>query len=168
MKRAVAAAALVALVLAMVPSTAGGQLDEALSGEFVGVPPVHDGTEFSFELRFTPDEPVISYTVFSTPVLDISGGSLSAVSRVDRGRNDRWNLTVAPDDGHTGDIVITLAATQSCDEANAVCTSDDEPLAEDVTATVAGPGDKAPSGSRHQKSSRSRWHGPWSSGAPPR
>ena len=146
MKRAAGVAALVALVLATLLSTAGAQQGGALSGEFVGVPLVHDGSEFTFELRFTPDEPEISYTVFFTSVLDISGGTLSAVSRVNRGRNDRWNLTVEPDDGHAGDIVITLAATQSCDDANSICSSDDEPLAEAVTATIAGPGDKALSG----------------------
>lgn len=132
----------VAVALAVFVAAVGGipthvDAGTVLSAEFVDVPQTHDDGEFSFEVRFSM-EPDISYRVFSTSALSISGGSLVAVSRAATGRNDRWNLKVVPDSGHTGDIVITLAATVSCDDPSAICTNDNKPLSRAISVTVVG------------------------------
>ena len=134
---AVAAAALVATVIA-VPAHGRPDSDTGLAAEFKGLPDNHDGTEFSFELSFTL-QPSISFVTLRDHALSVSGGSITAISRIDRSRNDRWNLTVTPGPGHTGDIVITLAATESCTDKHAICTTNDVPLARSVISIIRGP-----------------------------
>ena len=151
--RAVVTLAAVALLLALLPGVSAAQsTGEGLTGEFVGVPATHDGSKFTFELRFSP-EPEISYTVFYTSALSITGGSLAAVSRIRAPRNDRWRITIEPyraaaGESYVGDLVVTLGPTESCNDPNAICTNNGDALSTAVTATVAGPPPEPPLNAR--------------------
>ena len=110
--------------------------DTGPTASFEALPERHDGTApFRFELHFSEAPSGLSYRTVGGGLLEVTGGTLTHVRRLTRGRNQGWEVTVVPT--QAGDIVITLPA-RSCGEADAICI-DGVPLARAATATVPGP-----------------------------
>ena len=110
--------------------------DTGPTASFEALPERHDGTApFRFELHFSEAPSGLSYRTVGGGLLEVTGGTLTHVRRLTRGRNQGWEVTVVPT--QAGDIVITLPA-RSCGEADAICI-DGVPFARAATATVPGP-----------------------------
>ena len=106
----------------------------ALTAEFVGVPDAHDGSAFTFELRFSEEFP-LSWRTLKDHAIGVTGGTLDGVSRVTQGESRAWNVTVTPASGG-GDVTVTLAATTDCEATGAICTGANVPLSASVAASV--------------------------------
>ena len=106
---------------------------EALTGSFENVPSTHDGTPFTVDIDFTHDVE-ISYRDFDD-AWTVTGGTITAASRIN-GERDRWRITVNP--SGNADVELTLPATtaSACSQATTVCAAGDNPLYEDLEATV--------------------------------
>ena len=107
-----------------------------LTASFESVPSSHDESAFTFALRFS-EEFSLSRTTLQDHALEVTNGELTGLSRLERGKNQAWDVTVTPDGD--ADVTITLVATTDCAATGAVCTSDNHPLSAAVTATVVGP-----------------------------
>ena len=104
-------------------------------GEIGSTPRGHDGASaFTFELRFNREpEPLSDGTVLER-LLEVNGGTVTAVRRLDPQSSRGWEVQVQPT--QAGDVTITLPV-RDCTDANAVCI-DGQPLSEAVEATVPG------------------------------
>ena len=109
---------------------------QPLTARFENVPASHDESAFTFALRFS-EEFSLSYTTLQDHALEVTNGELTGLSRLERGKNQAWNVTVVPDGDE--DVTITLAATTDCAATGAICTADNRPLSAAVSATVVGP-----------------------------
>ena len=58
-------------------------------------------------------------------------------SRLEPGKNIRWEITVQP--SGNADVTIVLPVTTDCAAQGAVCTGDGRMLSEKVELTVSGP-----------------------------
>ena len=122
----------------MPPTVTGVQL----TAEFSDVPESHDGSVFTFNVRFTP-EPDLSYSTLRDHGFIVVNGSVTKSERVVKNpsRNLEWIIHVQPDldddENPAGDVSITLPPTTSCSGVGAVCTSDGLPLSNSSEATVA-------------------------------
>ena len=99
---------------------AGGS--NALTAAFHDLPEAHDGSEFTFELRFSEEFP-LSFRTLLDHAFGVTGGALARVSRVTSGANSEnraWSVTVNPA-ASTVDVTVTLAATADCGAAGAIC-----------------------------------------------
>ena len=106
-----------------------------LTAQFTDLPTVHDrGPSFTFGLEFNREVDT-SPTSIRDDVLDVTGGTVTAATRVDSGSNRRWRITVVPDSGD--DLVIVLPATRACTDAGAICTPDGLALSMPLEQTVA-------------------------------
>ena len=116
---------------------------EPLTAEFVGMPSEHDGTEFTFQVRFSED-PDLSYKVLESAedgAFEVDGGTITGSKRVG-GKHDLREISVEP--SGVGDVTLTLAGKRACDTAGAICTyatNGSKMLSHTLTATVAGPGE---------------------------
>ena len=121
------------------PAGSGGEGD-ALSGEFQAFPDSHDGSAaVTGELHFSEDVS-IGYRAVRDDVLDVTGGDVTAVRRLDPTSdtpNKGWEITVVP--GGDAAVVVALPATTDCAAAGAVCTSGSKMLTGTATLTIAGP-----------------------------
>ena len=110
-----------------------------LTATFSNVPSTHNGQDFTFTLTFTP-APDISYRTLRDGAFTVTGGTILKARRATKGSNAVWEMTVRPavdDDGNpTSDITITLPATTSCSAAGAICTSGNDKLSNETSATV--------------------------------
>ena len=112
-----------------------------LTAEFGSVPSSHDGsTAFTLGLEFSEDTG-ISFRTLRDHAFEVTGGTVTRARRAERGSNIGWRITVEPDTD--GDVVVSLPA-RACEESGAVCTADDQPLEEAVSATVPGPASGLP------------------------
>ena len=99
-------------------------------------PESHDGaTAFTFELRFS-EAPVdsFSYTTVQNHAFTVTEGSVSNASRLEAGKNVRWEITVEPDSN--ADVTIALNATTDCTAEGAICTGDGRKLSSRVELTI--------------------------------
>ena len=106
-----------------------------LTAIFVGVPANHDGTNFTFELRFSEEFP-LSLGPIAKRVFSVQRGTLVRADRIGSG-SQRWEIEIDPDENFT--VTGSLPATSSCDASGAICTPDGRPLSIGDTATVVGP-----------------------------
>ena len=67
----------------------------------------------------------------------MSGQSEKSVRRQVSGSIQRWTVTITPNG--TAAVTVSLTATTDCGATGAICTSDNRPLSNSVTETVAGP-----------------------------
>ena len=118
------------------PTPAPGQTGAtALTAAFLGVPAVHDGSAFVFELAFSEaladgfGEAVLRDSAFT-----VANGAVTGARQIDAGSSRRWEITVAPDGD--SDVTITLAGGTPCENAAGVCTEDGRRLSGTVSATV--------------------------------
>ena len=101
------------------------------------VPRVHDGTgTFTLRLEFDRELPVTATTLMDH-ALTMTGGTVTAVSKVSQDSTEIWSITVQPDG--PDDITIALRAGTACDQPSAVCTADGMQLHNNAQATVLGP-----------------------------
>ena len=107
------------------------------TAEFRNVPPEHDGSSgFTFRLAFS-EAPRVSFRTLRDQALAASGGTVQRVRRVERGRNDLWEIRVKP--SGRGAVTVTLGPSPACGESGAVCTPDGRALSEAISATIQGP-----------------------------
>ncbi|WP_419857168.1 SwmB domain-containing protein [Candidatus Palauibacter irciniicola] len=111
-----------------------------LTAAFHGVPASHGGrgAEFSFELRFSENfGGRLPYRKLRDEALTATNARVTGASRVARGQNQRWTITVRTNSSDS--VTVTLAATTDCGAAGAICTPDGRPLSNSPTATIQGP-----------------------------
>ena len=126
------------------PETGGtqGGATKQFEVKLKNVPGEHDGsTPVVFEVEFTKNPEGYSYKTMrdSTLVARQGGQTLTATKarRLNRPHNDRWEVTVTP--VSQADLVVSIGPFSTCTEAGAVCTLDDEVLANEVEKTIEGP-----------------------------
>ena len=105
----------------------------ALTAEFLDLPDAHGGAAFTFRLRFSEEIP-LSYVTLRDAAFVVTNGKVSAVRRVTPGKDQAWDVTVAP--RSSGDVTVTLPARTDCTDTGAICTADHRPLAAPVSETV--------------------------------
>ena len=106
----------------------------ALTAAFAGMPESHTGEAFAFELAFS-EAPDLDAAALQG-AFEVTGGAVTAASRIEPDSALRWTVTVAPD-GADG-VTVTLPATTDCEADGAICASGGRPLSAAVTAAVAG------------------------------
>ena len=104
-----------------------------------GAPESHDGaTAFTFELRFS-ESPAASFgfATVQNHAFTVTGGSVSNVSRLEPGKNVRWEITVTP--SSDADVTLALNVTTDCSAEGAICTDNGVKLSGALELVVAGP-----------------------------
>ncbi len=95
----------------------------------------HDGsTAFTFELRFSEEVSGLSYTTLRNDAFTVTNGEVTGVRRLEAGKSQRWEITVAPDGDE--DVVITLPVTTDCGDQGAICIGEDRMLSTRLERTV--------------------------------
>ena len=126
---------------ASAPSKPVTPTEPGLTAEFGSVPSSHDGST-AFTLRVEFSEAISTgFRNMRDHAFEVTGGTVTRARRAERGSNIGWRITVEPDTD--GDVVVSLPA-RACEESGAVCTADDRPLQEAVSATVPGPASVLP------------------------
>ena len=97
------------------------------------------GSSFTFEIKFSEAPDNFSYRTLlgddqNPSVLSVTNGSVDGVRRLERGSNQRWEITIDPDG--SDDVSITLPVNKDCKATRAICT-EARPLRGPVTASVA-------------------------------
>ena len=114
----------------------GAPLDaaEPFTAEFIHpVPQSHGGNEFRVQLGFSR-EATISYVTLRDHAFRVNGGSVIGAARVAPPRNRYWWITFEPDG--TGTVAATLVGNRPCSEQRALCTDDNNRLANSPTLQV--------------------------------
>ena len=102
-----------------------------LTAEFKGMPSEHNGKKlFGFVIVFSEEFRGLTLTGLTEGALAVTNGRIVDAKRVTRGENRRVAVRVRP--SSNDDMTITLAA-------GSVSTESGRPLANTVSATVAGP-----------------------------
>ena len=109
-----------------------------LSASFAAVPSSHDGSPFTVKLSFS-EEPELSYKTVRDSLLTVSCatescGTVTGASRVTKGSNLDWWVTVKPSQAYG--ITLTLPV-RACGETAAVCVGG-RALARPASATIPG------------------------------
>ncbi len=99
-------------------------------------PASHNGSDFTFELRFSEHFP-LSYRTLWDHAFTVSGGEVSHVRRLERGKNIRWEITVTP--SSNGTVTIELPVTTDCTVPSAICAGDGRMLSSVLSTVVPGP-----------------------------
>jgi len=109
-----------------------------LTSSAIGAPSSHDGAVFTFELRFS-EKPKrgFSYSLLEEHAFTVTGGEVTKASRLERGKNLRWAISVAP--GGNGTVTVVLPPTTDCAATGAICAQDGRMLSNRLELTVAGP-----------------------------
>ena len=104
-------------------------------------PAGHDGSNvFTFELRFSEElRPDFGYARLRDHAFTITGGTVTNAGRIERpengvNKNIRWRITIDPDT--SGDVTITLPATEDCEADGAICTEDGRMFSGPLQLTV--------------------------------
>ena len=109
-----------------------------LTASFGNMPATHNGSAFTFELRFS-EEFGISYVTLRDHAFSVTGGEVTGASRLDKPSNLRWQIVVEPDSD--ADVTIVLPPTTDCGAQGAICTADGRMLSNRLEFTVSGPGE---------------------------
>ena len=133
-------------VEAEVPGLVAAQQQAAapLTAEFLDLSvAAHDGSAaFTFELTFSEEVTGLSYKTLRDSAFSITNGRVTNASRLEPGKDQRWQITVEP--AGNDDVVITLPATTDCTATGAICIGDDRPLSAPDPVTVPGPVEEDP------------------------
>ena len=114
----------------------------ALTAELRDLPESHDGSAFTFELRFSEAFP-ISYLTLRDRAFTVTNGHVTGARRLDNPHhesagmqpNREWEITVEPATG-AEEVSITLPATTDCTATGAICTADDRALSVGVAVFI--------------------------------
>ena len=117
----------------------GTSQPEPLTAEFWKLPTTHGSLPFKFELVFSDEPFSLSYARFigsdgQSSVLSVANGEVTAARRLVQGKNQSWEVAIAP--AGDEDVTISLPASADCASENAICTADARPLSAAVAATV--------------------------------
>ena len=110
---------------------------EPLTASIENAATSHDGTAFTFELRFS-EELGLSYKTLRDHAFTVTGGDVKKAKRLEQGSNIGWRITVKPNGN--GDVTIVLPETSDCDAQGAICTEDGRKLSNRLELTVSGTG----------------------------
>ena len=110
---------------------------EPLTASIENAATSHDGTAFTFELRFS-EELGLSYKTLRDRAFTVTGGDVKKAKRLEQGSNIGWRITVKPNGN--GDVTIVLPETSDCDAQGAICTEDGRKLSNRLELTVSGTG----------------------------
>ena len=119
------------------PSTTASERELAPPSAYLTeAPAAHNGRDaFSLRLIFDESELPLSAALLRDHALQVSGGSVLAVTQ---GRRDSdWLITLQPDGD--GPLTVSLPSPADCADAGAVCSADGRKLRGRLTATIAGP-----------------------------
>ena len=117
--------------------------ESAFRVSVVDLPEEHDGaSDIVFRVVFNKRPAGFSYTVLRDRTLDIRQGGTELTPHVKRvrtgdDRNSEWRVTVAPDGNE--DVTVAIGPFSSCSDAGAICTEDEEVIANEIDETVLGP-----------------------------
>ena len=101
-------------------------------------PESHDGeTPFNVWIGFSE---TLDNSELDGDVVLVTGGTNTGSQRVEED-GEVWEIGITP--AGTGDVTVELTASDTCGPGIA-CTTDQRPLSEDFTVTVAGPGEDPP------------------------
>ena len=115
-------------------ASAQAQTADPFSAQFLSVPDSHDGSDLTFELRFSEPVNGLSYVVVRDSLLDADGGEVMKAKRIVSGSNQRWRITLRPN-SDSENVVVTLS------RGTEVATG--YTMANEVTATVSAATDEA-------------------------
>ena len=101
------------------PQRTAEQTDSVLLTSHFLMPSSHNESPFTFELHFSEDIPDLSYRTVRNHVLRVANGQILGASRLVKGSNQGWQVTVQPT-GSDG-VEIALPSTTDCDDAGAIC-----------------------------------------------
>ena len=110
---------------------------EPLTASIENAAASHDGTAFTFELRFS-EELGLSYKTLRDHAFTVTGGDVKKAQRLEQGSNVGWRITVRPDGN--GGVSIVLPETTDCAAQGAICTGDGRKLSNRLELTVSGTG----------------------------
>ena len=85
-------------------------------------PSSHDGTAFSFDLRFSEEVDGLSYRTVRDTLVRAEGATITGARRIVKASNQGWRIHVEPD--RDEDIRLSIHIASSCDSVGAVCTAD--------------------------------------------
>ena len=112
---------------------------QPFTAEFAGVTAEHDSVNpFDVELHFS-HEPAedFSYRTVKENMLDLTGGTIGRVWRLQENVSRRWGITIAPSGLH--DVLIEVRETTDCAHEHAVCDVAGRILPSEFGATITGP-----------------------------
>ena len=101
---------------------------------FQSMPRSHDGTAFTFEVRFSGTPTGLSANRDAASIFEATGGTVTGAQVTTKGGQPVWEVTVTPNG--VGDVKVRLPA-RACSEAYAVCINGRR-LAEALEAVVSG------------------------------
>ena len=108
---------------------------------FDEMPAEHDGdAEVVFKVHFSEEPDGYSFRTLRDHTLDVRQGTSAItphVRRLDTTSNAGWRVSVEP--VSRADLVVSVSPTTDCEASDAVCTADDRPLSNALSATVPGP-----------------------------
>ena len=116
-------------------ATVAGASATPLTASFGDMPATHMGEEFEFRLTFS-EAPEVSYVTLRDEAFDVTGGTVRKAKRRTQGSNLAWDITVKPNG--VAAVTIELPVTTDCTAPGAICTGDNRPLSNALSATVAG------------------------------
>ena len=124
-------------------SAATAAVEAQLTARFASLPASHDGeTSFTIELHFSEEVSIGSQALLQN-VLEVTGGSISSLERLDPASSTGWTITLAPSTDNS--LTIRIRTRETCTEAGAICTAAGKPLLNQLAETVIGPTELAAS-----------------------
>ena len=109
--------------------------ESSLTANFDTLPSSHNGSEFTFRVRFS-EAISTSYRTLREHSFDVTNADITRARRIN-GSSAYWEITVVP--SNNNDIVIVLEANRACNITGAVCTSNGTRLSTRLEGTVTGP-----------------------------
>lgn len=109
---------------------------QRLTAQVEGVPNAHDGSAFSFKLRFS-EEVSLSYKTLRDQSFAVTSARVASARRLRPPSNVGWDIEVSP--ASNADVGLALAANRACDAVGAICTEDGRPLSNRLDLNVPGP-----------------------------
>ncbi len=110
-------------------------LKPRLTARFDAIPNAHGGAPFLLSVIFS-EATTVAWKAMRDRVLTVRNGRVTRAVRLNHGgpENAAWQVTIEP---AGGDVTVELPTTTDCEAGDAVCTEDERPLIEAVTAKIA-------------------------------
>ena len=109
--------------------------ESSLTANFDTLPSSHNGSEFTFRVRFS-EAISTSYRTLREHSFSVTNADITRARRIN-GNSAHWEMTVVP--SNNNDIAIVLEANRACNITGAVCTSNGTRLSTRLEGTVTGP-----------------------------
>ncbi len=109
---------------------------------FEDLPASHDGTAFTFRVRFS-EAVSTGAEAMRDHAFAVTNGAVSGAQRAE-GAGDLWEITVQPDSNDA--VTVLLPPTTDCADQGAICTEGGETLSVWLEVLIPGPGAQPGSG----------------------